>query len=65
MTVPFTLGKAVTTRLIDWRQMVLQDWGDEWSQRSIVYRFSSGENKQSTDSTNRGIYVPIGGGGGG
>ena len=65
MTVPVSLGKAVTTRQLSWRQMVIQDWGDQWAVRSIVYEFSSGEKKQSTDSTNRGFYVPVGGGGGG
>jgi hypothetical protein len=45
--------------------MVVTDWGEEWAQRSIVYRFSDGTTKQSTDSTNRGIYSGQGGGGGG
>ena len=65
MTVPVSLGKAVTTRTINWRAMVITDWGDQWAARSTAYEFTSGEKKQSTDSTNRGFYVPVGGGGGG
>jgi hypothetical protein len=64
MTVPVSLGKQVTTRTINWRQMVIADWGDQWAARSIVYDFA-GEKKQSTDSTNRGFYSGQGGGGGG
>ena len=65
MTVPFNLGRTVTTRTIDWRAMVITDWGDEWAKRSVVYRFTGGETKDSTDSTNRGFYSGRSGGGGG
>ena len=65
MSVPITLGKNVVTRQVSWRSMVLESWGEEWAQRSIVYRFSDGTEKQSTDSTNKGIYSGQGGGGGG
>ena len=65
MSVPISLGKPVVTRQVSWRSMVLEAWGEEWAQRSIVYKFSDGETKQSTDSTNKGIYSGSGGGGGG
>lgn len=65
MSVPVSLGKNVTTSTINWRQQVLTAWGDQWAVRSIAYRFTSGEEKQSTDSTNRGFYSGKGGGGGG
>lgn len=65
MAVPITLGKAVTSSIIDWRNMVINQWGDQWARRSIVYEFSSGEKKENTDSTNRGFYSGRGGGGGG
>jgi hypothetical protein len=65
MSVPFQLGKNVVTRIVSWRAMVLESWGEEWAQRSVSYRFSDGTEKQSTDSTNKGIYSGQGGGGGG
>lgn len=65
MTVPISLGKSVVTRVVSWRSMVLDAWGEQWAQRSISYRFSDGTEKQSTDSTNRGFYSGQGGGGGG
>lgn len=55
--IPATLGNPVVTRIISWSALVIQDWGDEWAQRDIVYRFSDGTTKQSTDPTNRGFYA--------
>ena len=56
MSIPASLGKPVVTRVVSWMSMVIDAWGEEWSQRDIAYRFSSGETKQSTDTTNKGIY---------
>ena len=56
MTVPATLGKQVVTTTISWMQMVVESWGEEWAQRDIAYRFLDGTEKQSTDTTNKGIY---------
>lgn len=54
--IPPQLGKAVVTSTINWRQMVIERWGEDWAKRDIVYEFSNGEKKQSTDMTNNGIY---------
>jgi len=56
MSVPITLGKPVVTRIVSWSAIVITDWGDQWSVRDIAYRFSDGTTKDSTDTTNRGIY---------
>ena len=54
--IPPSLGKQVTTSVINWMSMVVDAWGDEWAKRDIAYEFSSGEKKESTDTTNRGFY---------
>jgi hypothetical protein len=56
MSIPVTLGKPVVTRVVSWMSMVIDAWGEEWAQRDIAYRFSDGTTKQSTDTTNKGIY---------
>jgi hypothetical protein len=58
MSVPTSLGNNVNTRQYSWMAMVLESWGEEWGRWSWAYEFSSGERKLSTDSTNRGFYVP-------
>ena len=54
--IPGNLGNKVSTRTYDWRSMVIDNWGEEWKKRDIVYEFSNGEKRQSTDATNTGIY---------
>jgi hypothetical protein len=36
--------------------MVIEAWGEQWTERDIAYEFSSAYTKQSTDTTNRGFY---------
>lgn len=56
MAVPITLGKSVTTRQFSLMAMVIEAWGEQWTERDIAYEFSSAYTKQSTDTTNRGFY---------
>ena len=46
----------VTTRSIDWRQMVISQWGDEWRKPEWVYEMSNGRKFDSTDYYTTGIY---------
>ena len=46
--IPPQLGQKVTTRLLDYRSMVIQLWGEEWSKPDIAYEFSSGYTKDDT-----------------
>ena len=54
--LPPELGTKVTTRTINWRQQVLQMWGDQWTVPDVVYRMSDGSKKESTDQYQTGIY---------
>ena len=54
--IPQSLGNKVTTRSYDWRQMVIAEWGEYWARPDIVYVFSDGTQKESTDMYQTGIY---------
>jgi len=56
--IPPTLGKYVTTRTYNWRQMVVSAWGEEWGKNDIGYEFANGEKKDNTDRYQTGIYKP-------
>lgn len=55
--IPPTNGKQVTSRDISWKDLVVRQWGAEWSKPDKVYRFSNGVEKDSTDMTNNGYYT--------
>lgn len=51
------LGYKVTTRLLDWNQMVRRAWGSEFSAPDHgVYEFSNGRKFDSTDRGFHGFY---------
>lgn len=51
------LGYKVTTRRLDWNQMVRASWGSEFSAPDHgVYEFSNGRMFDSTDRSRSGIY---------
>ena len=58
--IPPTLGKPVTWRTFDWRQMAIAAWGEEWGKNDIAYEWPSGSDFQSTDRYITGIYRPKG-----
>lgn len=67
-TLPASLGRPVTTRTFSWKEMVLRQWGSEYSAPDHrIYQFSDGHNFDSTDMGVTGIYRPAsqntGGGG--
>lgn len=40
------------TRLLDWKTMVQKQWGKQWNETEVVYRFSNG--REFKDSGSRG-----------
>ena len=57
ITVDRRLVYPVSSRQIDYRGLVIRDWGVEWSKREIVYEFSN--NRKFQDSfTQGGPYGP-------
>lgn len=54
--IPQKNGNKVTTRTIDWRQMVIARWGEEWNKPDTAYVFSDGSRRDSTDQYTTGIY---------
>jgi hypothetical protein len=51
------LGYKVTTRQLDWNQMVRASWGSEFSAPDHgLYEFSNGRKFDSTDRGTTGIY---------
>lgn len=51
------LGKPVTTRQFSWKEMVIRQWGPEYSAPDHgVYEFSGGRRFDSTDRGQTGIY---------
>ena len=51
----------VTTRIINWRDIVLKAWGDEYYVPETAYKFGDARGQsarefKSTDSTERGVY---------
>lgn len=51
------LGYLVSTQTIDYRQMVILEWGPEWNMNDIAYEWSSGRKFDSTDKYTSGIYT--------
>lgn len=57
--IPAALGRPVTTRQFSWKEMVIRQWGSEYSAPDHgVYQFSNGRRFDSTDLGTTGIYCP-------
>lgn len=55
--LPPTLGRPVTTRSFSWKEMVIRQWGSEFSAPDhCIYNFSNGRSFDSTDLGSTGIY---------
>lgn len=51
------LGKPVSSRQFSWKDMVIRQWGTEFSAPDHgVYEWSNGRRFDSTDMGNTGIY---------
>lgn len=51
------VGKPVATRQFSWKEMVIRQWGSEFSAPDHrIYQFSNGRNFDSTDLGTTGIY---------
>lgn len=55
------MSSEVTTRILNWRDLVLKAWGDDYYKPDTAYRFSSGKLNngrefQSTDNSDHGVY---------
>ena len=51
----------VTTRILNWRDLVLKAWGEDYSVPETAYRFGVGAGQsvrefKSTDNSNHGVY---------
>lgn len=50
------LGKPVSSRVLNYGDMVKKLWGDEYYKPDVVYEMSNGRKYYSTDRTESGIY---------
>lgn len=58
-TLPASLGRPVTSRQFSWKEMVIRQWGSEYSAPDHgVYQFSNGRRFDSTDLGTTGFYRP-------
>lgn len=46
----------VTTRILNWRDLVLKAWGEDYDKPETVYRFSQNREFKSTDNSDHGVY---------
>lgn len=49
----------VTTRILNWRDVVLKEWGEEYNVPETAYRFGQGRSARefkSTDNSDHGVY---------
>jgi hypothetical protein len=53
---PDFLTYTVSTRDYNYSRMVQDAWGEDWTKRDVVYEFSGGYSKVSTDWGNTGFY---------
>ncbi len=59
--IPVQNGKPVTSRTFSWKEMVVRQWGSEYSAPDHrIYQFSGGRGFDSTDTYRTGIYRPPG-----
>ena len=55
--IPAQLGSPVTTRTINWSDVVVRSWGGEFNAPDHnTYQFSNGRGFDSTDRQNTGFY---------
>lgn len=55
--IPPQLGKPVTSRQFSWKEMVIRQWGSEFSAPDHgIYQFSNGRSFDSTDLGTTGFY---------
>lgn len=53
------LGRKVSTRSLNWNQLVQHAWAEEFHAPDHgIYEFSNGRQFDSTDKTTHGIYNP-------
>lgn len=51
------LGNPVSTRTINWKDLVTRAWGSEYQAPDHnIYQMSNGRGFDSTDKTDSGIY---------
>lgn len=50
------LGYPVTTRIINFNQLVRKIWGKEFNKSDVAYEFSNGRKFESSDRGTTGIY---------
>ena len=51
----------VTTRILNWRDFVLEKWGEEYNVPETAYKFGGARGQsarefKSTDNSNHGVY---------
>lgn len=46
----------VTTRILNWRDLVLKAWGEEYNVPETAYKFSQAREFKSTDNSEHGVY---------
>ena len=56
MAQPQKLLPPVTTRVYNFRSMVMTMWGEEWRRPDWVYEMSNGRKFDSTDMYTTGFY---------
>lgn len=54
--IPPQLGSKVSMRTINYRALVIDAWGADWSKPDTAYEMSNGRRFDFTDRTNMGIY---------
>lgn len=54
--IPPKNGFPVTTRTINWKQLVVTEWGEQWAKPDTAYEMSNGRKFDSTDQYTTGIY---------
>ena len=55
------MSNEVTTSILNWRDMVLKAWGDEYNVPETAYKFAEAKGQvprefKSTDNSNHGLY---------
>lgn len=54
--IPPQNGSKPAFRVVLFSDMARASWGQEWGVPEIVYEFTGGAKKESTDMTQGGIY---------
>lgn len=56
MPVADNTSPAPNSRTLDWGALAKQQWGPEYYQPDVIYRFSNGREFKSTDASDHGFY---------